>query len=253
MYSTVADTCGTNSCSVDLYCSFRRYCVTLAKKGLLLVKPHLCADGGPREFADVAELETSTIQKRTTKGLSFKQYKLNLDSCLSSCPHGGKINADFAMPEIITKPPPIRPDARDGQGREDPIGTERVLRFEPTFDLTLTGLHRPKIVICIGSKGGRFKQLVKGEDNLRQDAIMEQVFGTANDLLRHEGGSSGINSYSNSTGAVRRLRLITYGITPLIPASGVLEWVDNTQCFGDFLIDSGKQIGAHRKYYPGGK
>jgi ataxia telangiectasia mutated family protein len=29
--------------------------------------------------------------------------------------------------------------------------------------------------MCIGSKGGRYKQLVKGEDDLRQDAIMEQV------------------------------------------------------------------------------
>jgi hypothetical protein len=56
MYCTVADTCGTNSCSVDLYCSFRRYCVTLAKKGLLIEKPHLCADGGPRAFANPWDL-----------------------------------------------------------------------------------------------------------------------------------------------------------------------------------------------------
>lgn len=195
-------------------------------------------------YMDVAELETSSIQKKTTKGIAFRQYKLNLDSCLSG--RRGKSNTNFAMPAIITKPPMIRPDGKYGQGKEDPIGTERVVSFESTFDLTPTGIHRPKIVMCIGSKGGRFKQLVKGEDDLRQDAIMEQVFGTVNDLLQNE-SSSGINS----TGAARRLRLITYGITPLSPTSGVLEWVDNTQCFGDFLTDRGKNISAHSKYYPG--
>ncbi len=148
-------------------------------------------------YMNVAEFKPSDIQKKTTKGIVFSQCDLNLDSCLAG--RRGKSNTNFAMPAIITKPPPIRPDARYGQGEEDPIGTERVVSFEPTFDLTLTGIHRPKIVTCIGSKGGRFKQLVKGEDDLRQDAIMQQVFGTVNDLLRHEGGSSGINSYSYST------------------------------------------------------
>ncbi len=44
--------------------------------------------------------------------------------------------------------------------------------FHPTFSLTETGLHRPKIVICLGAAGGQFKQLVKGEDDIRQDCIM---------------------------------------------------------------------------------
>ena len=160
------------------------------------------------------------------------------------------------MPAITTKPQPIRPDTYYGNGTEDPIGTERVVSFEPTFDLTPTGIHRPKIVKCIGSKGSRFKQLVKGGDDLRQDAIMQQVFETVNDLLRHEGSSG--NEFikkslgnSLSTATARQLKLITYGITPLSPASGVLEWVDNTMCFGDFLTDRGKYVGAHSKYFPG--
>jgi hypothetical protein len=202
-------------------------------------------------YMSLAEYDVINIQKRSTKGLSFKQYKLDLDSCLS-VGRRGKRNTAFTMPAIITETPPIRPDAYYGQGKEDPIGAERVLSFEPTFDLTDTGLHRPKIVICIGSKGGRFKQLVKGEDDLRQDAIMQQVFGTVNDLLRHD-VSSGIDSFSKSSGLVRRLRLITYGVTPLSPTSGVLEWVDNTMCFGEFLSDRSKKVGAHSKYYPGGK
>lgn len=196
-------------------------------------------------YINLAEFDTSAIQKRMTKRISFKQFKLDLDCCLSGEHHGRRNGyATNNSPAIITKPPSIRPDKQYGNGTDDPIGTERVIRFEPTFDLTPTGIHRPKIVECIGSKGGRFKQLVKGEDDLRQDAIMQQVFGTVNDLLRHE---------NYSIGATRQLRLITYGITPLSPASGVLEWVDNTMCFGDFLMDKGKSVGAHSRYFPGGK
>jgi hypothetical protein len=48
--------------------------------------------------------------------------------------------------------------------------------FHHAFSLTETGLHRPKIVICFGSSGGSFKQLVKGEDDIRQDCIMVRAY-----------------------------------------------------------------------------
>ena len=65
-------------------------------------------------------------------------------------------------PGIITSPPPVQPAGNYGDGIDDPIGAERIHRFESTFDITDTGIHRPKIVICIGTKGGRYRQLVKG-------------------------------------------------------------------------------------------
>lgn len=71
-------------------------------------------------YMDVAELEISNIQKKTTKGIAFRQYNLNLVSCLSG--RCGKSNTNFAIPAIITKPPMIRPDGQYGQGKEDPIG-----------------------------------------------------------------------------------------------------------------------------------
>ena len=204
-------------------------------------------------YINLAEFDTTNVQKRTTKGLPFKQNKLDLDSCLSGGRRGNRTSATSTnMPAIITKPPPVRPDAHYGNGTEDPIGTERVVGFDSTFDLTLTGLHRPKIVKCLGSRGSRFKQLVKGEDDLRQDAIMQQVFGTVNDLLRHEGSHGNEflkNTLGNSIVTTRQLRLITYGITPLSPASGVLEWVDDTMCFGYVnmyeLVCSLKHFTAH--------
>jgi hypothetical protein len=112
-------------------------------------------------YINLAEFDTSTIQKRMINNLSFKHFKLDLDCCLSREQYGKKNSSITNMPAIITKPPPIRPDKEYGNGTDDPIGGERVFRFEPTFDLTPTGIHRPKIVECIGSKGGRFNNLSK--------------------------------------------------------------------------------------------
>lgn len=87
--------------------------------------------------------------------------------------------------------------------------------------MTDTGLHRPKIVVCLGSRGGRYEQLVKGEDDIRQDAIMQQVFTSVNDFLRrrvtHE---EGLKSTANEQS---ELKITTYNIIPLSPASAVLE------------------------------
>lgn len=207
-------------------------------------------------FINLAMLSTKSFEKRQYKGLSFSQFKLTLDTCFSSGRRGSKNTSATNKPVVLTNPPPIRPDAQYGNGIDDPIGAERVLSFESKFDLTPTGIHRPKIVKCIGSKGGRFKQLVKGGDDLRQDAIMEQVFGTVNDLLRHEGAGGNV-AIKQSLGAPampcssRHLRLITYGITPLTPSCGVLEWVNDTMCFGEYVEDKGGGIGAHSRYNPG--
>ena len=95
-------------------------------------------------YMSLAEYDTtSIIRRKIEKRISFKQYKLDLDCCLSGGRSRGKRSASTTnMPAIITKPPSIRPDAHYGNGTEDPIGTERVVSFEPTFDLTHTGLHR---------------------------------------------------------------------------------------------------------------
>eukprot|EP00978_Attheya_sp_CCMP212_P021525 scaffold62915_cov55-Attheya_sp.AAC.3 len=182
----------------------------------------------------------------------------SLDRCFSS----SRGNLSDSPPCVLTNPPVLRPSGDYGQGREDPVGGERIIGFDSTFSLTETGLHRPKIVICRGSKGGRFKQLVKGEDDIRQDAIMEQVFTYVNNLLRqvphHKSATTqGVDSRRNSR-VMPKLKVVTYNIIPLSPASGVLEWVDSTVPFGDYLLDKGRSrdkktgsIGAHSKYYPG--
>ena len=40
-----------------------------------------------------------------------------------------------------------------GDGQKDPNGSEKIAGFKPVFSLTDAGLHWPKIIECIGSKG----------------------------------------------------------------------------------------------------
>jgi len=128
--------------------------------------------------------------------------------------------------------------------------------FESHFDITDSGLHRPKIVMCRGTKGGRFRQLVKGEDEIRQDAVMEQVFMYVNELMRRPNGrssteSSHDRSIARSSCQQQELRMVTYNIIPLSPASGVLEWVEDSMTFGDYVLDTkssnGYKIGSHSR------
>lgn len=154
--------------------------------------------------------EKFTKGKRKIKGIKFadcfKEKSRALDSCLS-------FRKDKIRPCILTKPPTISPGADYGDKYTDPIGSERIVAFQPTFTLTENGIHRPKIVICIGSKGGIYKQLVKGEDDIRQDAVMQQVFTTVNFLLRNQ-------SEKKSSPQNRNLRVVTYNCIPLSPENG---------------------------------
>ncbi len=63
-------------------------------------------------------------------------------------------------------------------------GQVRVDGFRPSFDITESGIHRPFIVHCRGSDGREYKQLVKGNDDVRQDMVMMQV-GSAHRQKTH--------------------------------------------------------------------
>jgi ataxia telangiectasia mutated family protein len=166
--------------------------------------------------------------------------EVTLDKALgdpwSSRRGGGWAKEGAVLPAVMTKMPMLKKDAN----YTELVDSERIVGFTETFSLTDTGLHRPKIVVAVGESGRFYKQLVKGEDDIRQDAIMEQVFEAVNRVLRNQ--------------KLGLLNISTYVVVPLSPVSGVLEWVQNTEPFGDFLQDSrarGGKAGAHSKYNPG--
>ncbi|KAH7327711.1 hypothetical protein B0J17DRAFT_620413 [Rhizoctonia solani] len=110
----------------------------------------------------------------------------------------------------------------------------RLARYGSRFS-TAGGINLPKINDCLGDDGERYKQLFKGEgeDDLRQDAVMEQVFELVNILLKRDRSSKR-----------RNLRVRTYKVIPLASQAGLLEFVTNTMPIGSWLLN------AHKKYNP---
>ncbi|QIW94679.1 hypothetical protein AMS68_000197 [Peltaster fructicola] len=98
----------------------------------------------------------------------------------------------------------------------------------------MTGLSAPKVLTVYSSDGKHCKQLFKGgNDDLRQDAIMEQVFGEVSKMLRNHKASR-----------QRNLQVRTYKVIPLTNRAGIIEFVPNSITINDFLQP------AHKKYYP---
>ncbi|XP_042694754.1 serine-protein kinase ATM isoform X2 [Centrocercus urophasianus] len=122
----------------------------------------------------------------------------------------------------------------DPTGRYENLVTVR--SFKPEFHLA-GGLNLPKIINCIGSDGKERRQLVKGRDDLRQDAVMQQVFQMCNALLQQ-----------NTETRKRKLTIRRYKVVPLSQRSGVLEWCTGTTPIGEFLVNADK--GAHKRYRP---
>ncbi|ORY81681.1 kinase-like protein, partial [Neocallimastix californiae] len=93
------------------------------------------------------------------------------------------------------------------------------------------GINLPKVIECLGSDGQIYKQLVKGSDDLRQDAVLSKIFTLVNVLLNRDQSTR-----------KKQLSIRTYHIIPLSPRSGIIEWVKNTIPFGTYLTE------AHPKY-----
>ncbi|KAK0859362.1 Serine/threonine-protein kinase tel1 [Friedmanniomyces endolithicus] len=109
-----------------------------------------------------------------------------------------------------------------------------VHKFTTTMSI-MGGLSHPKVLTAIASDGKAYKQLFKGtkDDDLRQDAIMEQVFEEVSKMLR-----------SHKATRQRDLQVRTYKVIPLTTKSGIMEWVPNSIPIGEWLRP------AHAKYYP---
>lgn len=120
----------------------------------------------------------------------------------------------------------LRPD---GHYRDVPVITS----FASTIHI-MTGLSAPKVLTAVASNGRQYRQLFKGgNDDLRQDAIMEQVFGEVSKMLRNHKATR-----------QRNLHVRTYKVIPLTNRSGIIEFVPNSIPINDFLQP------AHLKYHP---
>ncbi|KAL7272152.1 Serine/threonine-protein kinase tel1 [Rhizina undulata] len=106
-------------------------------------------------------------------------------------------------------------------------------KFNPEISLA-SGISAPKIITCRASDGRNFKMLVKGgNDDLRQDAIMEQVFEQVSSLLQKTRATR-----------QRNLSIRTYKVIPLTTNTGIIEFVPNSIPINEFLLP------AHEAYHP---
>lgn len=101
------------------------------------------------------------------------------------------------------------------------------------------GVTAPKKMTVLCSDGKEYAQLLKGKDDLRQDAIMQQVFTILNEMLRH-----------NMETKKRNINIKTYKVVPLSQRSGILEWYSGSIPLSTYLTGTGKTPGAHQKYRP---
>ena len=99
------------------------------------------------------------------------------------------------------------------------------------------GVNLPKRISAVDSNGAVHLQLAKDKDDLRQDAVMQQVFVHISALFA-----------AAPSARARRLHMHSYRVVPLGPEVGVIEWVSDTQPLAEYLF-SGRGS-AHARLRP---
>ncbi|GAB7347204.1 hypothetical protein MBLNU459_g3311t2 [Dothideomycetes sp. NU459] len=137
---------------------------------------------------------------------------------------------DAKVRKLGVPPATLHLDLRPNANYKD---VPTITRFRSEIKIA-NGLSAPKVLIAQGSDGKEYRQLFKGgNDDLRQDAIMEQVFEEVSKMLQ-----------KHKTTRQRNLHIRTYKVLPLSSTSGIIEFVPNSLPLADFLIP------AHGKYHP---
>ncbi|ORY77398.1 hypothetical protein BCR37DRAFT_410859 [Protomyces lactucae-debilis] len=95
------------------------------------------------------------------------------------------------------------------------------------------GNSRPKVLVCVLDDGSKLKELLKSGDDLRQDAVMQQVFLGVHAILQR-----------NEDTRRRKLLIRTYHVLPLGDKVGVIQFVPGTMSFNDILPD------LHKRHRP---
>ncbi|XP_039291235.1 serine-protein kinase ATM isoform X2 [Nilaparvata lugens] len=113
-----------------------------------------------------------------------------------------------------------------------------IYKFKDSYEF-VGGVNAPKKLECTGTDGIERKQLVKLDDEIRQDAVMQQVFSIVNSLLQKKKQTR-----------QRKLYIKTYKVVPMTQRSGVIEWCDNTTPLAQYLIGRGDNSGAHQRLRP---
>ncbi|KAI0887192.1 uncharacterized protein GGS22DRAFT_186027 [Annulohypoxylon maeteangense] len=172
--------------------------------------------------------KTNKAYHKLATELDPSRYKAGQKVAVKDSTAGSALSSTMAKYHI---PPPTM--QIELQASRDYSHIPYIAKIEPNMSIA-SGVSAPKIITVVGTNGERFKQLVKGgNDDLRQDAIMEQVFAAVSSVLKLHRSTQ-----------QRNLGIRTYKVLPLTSASGLIEFVSNTIPLHEYLMP------AHEKYHP---
>ncbi|KAM0812499.1 hypothetical protein AB5N19_12490 [Seiridium cardinale] len=156
------------------------------------------------------------------------RYKAGQKMLIKDCAAGSALVTSLAQYRI--PPPTLQVELSSDR---DYSNVPHIVKVDPSMSIA-SGVSAPKIITLVGSDGRRYRQLIKGgSDDLRQDAIMEQVFAAASSVLKLHRSTQ-----------QRSLGIRTYKVLPLTASSGLIEFVPNTIPLHEYLMP------AHERYHP---
>ncbi|KAL3486656.1 hypothetical protein BJX62DRAFT_241792 [Aspergillus germanicus] len=157
-----------------------------------------------------------------------EKMKSGAKVALKKLPTGARLEQDAANQRL--PPPTMKIEIRVDCDYSD---VPKLTKYHSDFTIA-SGVSAPKIVTAVASNGERYKQLFKGgNDDLRQDAIMEQVFEQVSSLLK-----------DHQATRQRNLGIRAYKVLPLTSNAGIIEFVPHTIPLNEYLMP------AHQRYYP---
>jgi FKBP12-rapamycin complex-associated protein len=91
----------------------------------------------------------------------------------------------------------------------------RITKFAASVDV-ISSKQRPRRMAITGSNGSKYRFLLKGHEDLRQDERVMQLFGLVNACLQQKRSTNQL-----------RLKIVRYSVLPLSNNSGLIGWVEN--------------------------
>jgi FKBP12-rapamycin complex-associated protein len=91
----------------------------------------------------------------------------------------------------------------------------RVVKFAASVDV-ISSKQRPRRMTITGSDGSKYRFLLKGHEDLRQDERVMQLFGLINACLANNRSTNRLD-----------LKIVRYSVLPLSNNSGLIGWVEN--------------------------
>nr|XP_039264534.1 DNA-dependent protein kinase catalytic subunit-like [Styela clava] len=95
----------------------------------------------------------------------------------------------------------------------------------------MSSLQQPKRITIKASDSHEYQYLVKGNEDLRQDQRIQQIFTSINSILQRDSNCS-----------KRKLFINTYEVIPVTSRLGLIQWVKDTETLQDIIYEEAKYL-----------